>query len=118
MIVHPASVQDAAGAALVLAELAAPDAFPRLARLWVDGAYPAAVAFAAAYAGIALDLVTRPAGTKGFVVVPRRWVVERTFAWLGRYRALGKDYEATTQSSEAWIYLAMTHVMLKRLHPK
>ena len=118
MIVHPASVQDAAGAALVLAELAAPDAFPRLARPWVDGAYPAAVAFAAAYAGIALDVVTRPAGTKGFVVVPRRWVVERTFAWLGRYRALGKDYEATTQSSEAWIYLAMTHVMLKRLHPK
>ncbi len=117
MVVHPASVQDAAGAILVLAELAAPGAFPRLARLWVDGAYPAAVAFAAAYAGIALDVVKRPEGAAGFVVVPRRWVVERTFAWLGRYRALSKDYEATAESSEAWIYLAMTLVMLKRLHP-
>jgi putative transposase len=111
-------VQDAAGARLGLAELAVPGASPRLARLWVDGAYPAAVAFAASYAGVTLEVVKRPDAAKGFVVVPRRWVVERTFGWLGRCRALSKDYEATTESGEAWIYLAMTHFMLKRLHPK
>jgi putative transposase len=111
-------VQDAAGAKLVLAELAAPGAFPRLALLWVDGAYPAAVDFAASYAGLTLEVVKRPDAARGFVVVPRRWVVERTFGWLGRCRALSKDYEATPASSEAWIYLAMTHLMLKRLHPR
>jgi putative transposase len=116
-VVHPANVQDAAGAKLVLVELAAPGAFPRLALLWVDGAYPGAVAFAAGYAGITLEGVARPEGAKGFVVVPRRWVVERTFGWLGRYRALSKDYEALPESSEAWIYLAMTHLMLRRLNP-
>lgn len=118
VVVHPANVQDAAGAKLVLAELAAPGAFPRLALLWVDGAYPAAVDFAADYAGLTLEVVKRPDAARGFVVVPRRWVVERTFGWLGRCRALSKDYEATPDSSEAWIYLAMTHFMLKRLHPK
>ena len=118
VVVHPANVQDAAGAKLVLAEVAAPEAFPRLRHLWVDGAYPGAVAFAAAYAGITLEVVTRPEGAKGFVVVPRRWVVERTFGWLGRCRGLSKDYEALPESSEAWISLAMTHLMLRRLDPK
>ena len=117
MVVHPANVQDAAGAKLVLAELAAPGAFPRLALLWVDGAYPGARDFATRYAGITLEVVSRPEGVKGFVVVPRRWVVERTFGWLGRYRALSKDYEGCPESSEAWIYLAMLQLMLRRLHP-
>lgn len=118
VVVHPASIQDAAGAKLVLVEAAAPGAFPRLQHVWVDGAYPGAVAFAASYAGITLEVVSRPAGAKGFVVVPRRWVVERTFGWFGRCRALSKDYEATCESSEAWIYLAMTHLMLRRLDPQ
>jgi putative transposase len=54
----------------------------------------------------------------GFVVIPKRWVVERTIAWLGRSRRLSKDYEALPHMSETMIYLAMTRLMLKRLHPK
>ena len=115
VVVHSAGVQDRDGAKLLLAELAAPGAFPRLVRLWVDGAYAHTVAFAARYAGIALEPVTRPAGARGFVPLPKRWTVERTFAWFGRYRGLSKDYEATPESGEAWCYLAMTHLMLRRL---
>ena len=118
MVVHEASIQDAAGAKLVVAELAAPGAFPRLTRLWVDGAYPGAVAFAASYAGIILEVVSRPAGSQGFVVVPRRWVVERTFAWLGNCRRLSKDYEVLPATEEALISLAMLHLMLRRLAPE
>lgn len=58
---------------------------------------------------------TPPEVAKGFVLIPRRWVVERTFAWLGRYRRLSKDYEETTTSSEAWILIAMSRLMLQRL---
>ena len=56
-------------------------------------------------------------GGKKFKVLKWRWIVERTFAWLGRYRRLSKDYEGTTESSESWIYIAMTHLMLRRLEP-
>ena len=62
-----------------------------------------------------LQPVLRPEGQKGFVVLPRRWVVERTFAWLTQCRRLGKDYERLPVSSEAMIYLAMTRLMLRRL---
>ena len=63
---------------------------------------------------IRLVLVPKPAG-KGFRVAPRRWVVERTFAWLGRFRRLSKDYEYHVQTSESWIYLAMSRNMLRHL---
>jgi len=53
----------------------------------------------------------------GFVVLPKRWIVECAFSWFGRYRRLSKDYKTLTQSSEAVIYLAMTHPMLRRLKP-
>ena len=118
VVVHAASVQDRDGGKMVVAEVATPGAFPRLAHLWADGAYEATVEFARDYAGLRIEVVTRDPGTRGFVVLPRRWVVERTFAWLGRNRALSKDYEALPSSGEAWIYLAMLHLMLKRLHPK
>ena len=61
--------------------------------------------------------MARPAGAKGFQVLPRRWVVERTFAWLGRSRRLSKDYEALPATHEAWVRIAMIHLMLKRLAP-
>ena len=63
--------------------------------------------------GWALDIVRRPIGVKGFVVLPRRWVVERTFGWLGRYRRLARDYEHTVVSSEAMTYLASVRRMLR-----
>ena len=65
--------------------------------------------------GIAIRIVEKPADQKGFVVLPRRWVVERTFAWLTQARRLNKEYERLTASSEAMIYLAMTRLLLRRL---
>jgi putative transposase len=61
--------------------------------------------------------VVRPKDQKGFAVLPRRWVVERTFAWLGRSRRLSKDYEGLPETHEAWVQVAMIHLMLKRLAP-
>ena len=63
------------------------------------------------------EVVKRSDDTQGFTVLPRRWVVERTFAWLGRYRRLSKDYEQLPESSEAMIYAAMRRLMLRRLAP-
>ena len=65
-----------------------------------------------------LEVVRRPADAKGWVLLPKRWVVERTFAWLGRYRLLNREYERGTDSSETNLYLAMTHRMLQRLCPR
>jgi len=114
LVVHSAKVSDQQGARWVLALLT--HRFPRLQRLWTDGNYTGAlVEWALHWGGWGLEAVKRPAGTKGFQLLPRRWVVERTFAWLGRYRRLSKDYEALPQTSEAWIYLAMTNLMLGRL---
>ena len=68
--------------------------------------------------GITLDIVSRIPGTKGFVVLPRRWVVERTFGWLGRWRRLSKDYEHLPEVSEAMVTLAIIRLMLHRVaHP-
>ena len=63
----------------------------------------------------ALEIVKRPPGSKGFVLLTKRWVVERTFGWLNRYRLLSKEYESTFESSTADIHIAMTNVMLRRL---
>jgi putative transposase len=118
VVVHAANVQDRDGGKMVVADVATSGAFPRLEHLWADGADGGTVEFARDYAGLRLEVVKRAPDTKGFVVQPRRWVVERTFGWFGRNRALSKDYEALPESSEAWIYLAMIHLMLKRLQPK
>jgi putative transposase len=70
-------------------------------------------------AGWLFEIVKRSDDTKGFVVLPKRWIVERTFGWLGRYRRLSKDYEQLPETSESMIYAAMIRLMLKRLarHP-
>lgn len=65
-----------------------------------------------------MEIVSRPRGAKGFVLLPKRWVAERTLAWLGRFRRHSKDYERSTESSEAMIKLSAIHLMLKRLKPK
>jgi putative transposase len=67
--------------------------------------------------GLHPEIVTRSDDQKGFVVLPKRWIVERTFGWFGRYRRLSKDYEELPASSESMIYIAMIHLMLRRLAP-
>lgn len=91
--------------------------FPRLKKLWADSHYEGLVDWLRQSHGIDLEIVRRLADQKGFVVLARRWVVERSFAWLGRNRRLSKDYERDPYSSQAFIYLASIHLLLKRLHP-
>ncbi len=115
-VVPAANIQESDGAKLVLHQ--ARDRFPRLRKIWVDQGYKAHfVAWAQALREWVIEVVRRPAGTKGFQVLPRRWVVERTFAWLGRSRRLSKDYEGLPETGEAWLQVAMIHLMLKRLAP-
>ena len=91
---------------------------PRFSHLWADGAYSGAFEeWVKEVLGWTVEVVKKPEDQKGFVVLPRRWVVERTLAWLVKYRRLSKDYEETTSSSETLIYIAMTHRMLRRLRP-
>jgi putative transposase len=118
VVVHPANVQDYDGAVLVLGLLGQlKERFRRLKVIFADSAYgrndlPECVRQAF---GWLLQTVLRPVDVKGFVVLPKRWIVERTFGWPGRYRRHSEDYERNTASSEAMIYIAMTHVMLRRL---
>jgi len=113
--VHAANIQDRDGAKLVLVKLQ--DRFPRLQLIWADGGYAGQlVEWVHGCGGWLLQIVHRTEKT-GFVVLPRRWVVERTFAWLGRYRRLSKDYEAKPETSEALIHIAMIQLMLHRLAP-
>ena len=112
--VSAANVSDQAGAKQLLAGLRPLQ--PRLALVWGDGAYGGRpLATWAAEHGVRIEVVRRHEGQRGFVVQPRRWVVERTFAWLGRYRRLSRDYERRLQSAEALIKLAMVRLMLRRL---
>ena len=112
--VHPADIQDRDGARLVLQRLVG--RCPRLQVIWADGAYGGKlVEWAQATAGWSLELVRRPAGQKTFQILPKRWVVERTFGWLNLQRRLGKDYEALCETTETWLYISMTGLMLSRL---
>lgn len=93
--------------------------FSRLRLIWADQAYAgelvAWVWSLRPWRKVSLEIVKRPEGIKGFLLLPKRWIVERTFAWLGRYRRLSKDYEYLTQSSETMIRVAMIHLMVRRL---
>ena len=74
------------------------------------------MAQAAQALGLRVEVVSKPPGTKGFGVLPRRWVIERTFAWLGKYRRVaGRDYETNPRNSEAWIKICLSDLMLRRL---
>ena len=116
LVVHPANLQDRDGAKLVLAKLVG--WLPRLKLIWADGGYAGQlIGWVKELGGWVLQIVKRCDDVKGFVVLPKRWIVERTFGWFGRYRRLSKDYEALTDSSESMIYLAMIHLMVRRLKP-
>lgn len=116
VIVHAACIQDRDGAKLVMMSIAG--RFPRLIRIWADGGYAGRlIKWADAFGNWILDIVKRSDDQKGFVVLPRRWVVERTFAWLGRCRRLSKDYEELTGTSAAMAQISMIHLMLRRLAP-
>ena len=93
------------------------DKFPRFSKIWADSGYQGdePKSYCRDY-GIDLEIIKRTDNLTGFKVVPRRWVVERTFAWIGRQRRLSKDYEYRTTTSETMIYLSMTRTMLRRIY--
>lgn len=114
VVVHEASIQDRDGAKLVLQRIKG--RFPRLSLIWADGGYAGKlIDWVKEFASWTLEIVKRNDDLKGFHVLPRRWVVERTFGWLGRYRRLSKDYEQLPENSEAMILFAMINLMSKRL---
>ncbi len=113
VVVTAASVQDRDGARLVFRRLGGVGKKLRL--IWVEGAYRGhLLAWVVAHCQFLLRPVLRAEAQKGFVVLPKRWIVERTLAWLNQYRRLSKDYEVLPSSSEAMIYIAMTRLMLRR----
>ena len=117
VVVSSAKVQDYHGAKPVLEKIK--DRCPRLKVVWVDGIYEKQwlIDWVRSECGWELQVIKRTDKEKGFKLLPKRWVVERTFGWLGRYRRLSKDYEKLTETSEAMIQMAMIHIMLRRLEP-
>jgi putative transposase len=114
VVVTVASVQDRDGARLLLRQL--PGHCKKLRKIWVDGGYSGRlVAWVAERFKFCLTVVLRPKQTRQFVLLPRRWVVERTFGWLNHSRRLSKSYERLTRTDETWVYIAMTRIMLNRL---
>ncbi len=117
VVVHSAGLQDSHGAKLVLAKLKG--CFPRLRLIWADGAYGMydnmLMKWLAVFAGWVLEIVKRPAEAKGFALLPRRWVVERSFAWAARFRRLARDYERLPETVAGLHFLAFAILMLKRL---
>jgi putative transposase len=114
VVVTTASVSENASARQVLSRLGG--AGKKLHRIWVDGGYRGTlIDWTWERFHLVLERVLRPEGSKGFVVLARRWVVERTFAWFIRCRRLTVDYEGLPESSEAWIYIAMIRLMMRRL---
>lgn len=116
VIVNAADTQDREGAKEAFNQLSAAT-ISSLQKLWADGSYRGEpfLDWVKETLQASLEIAKRPPNEKGFVVVPVRWVVERTLAWLGRYRRLSKDYEHCTKSSEGVIYVASICTMLKRL---
>lgn len=111
-----ANIQDRDGAKRLLEEVK--ERMPRLYLIWADGGYRGKIIrWVATTCLWLIQVVKRNDDVKGWAVLPRRWVVERTFAWLSRNRRLSKDYERKCESSEAWVYAAMIHLMVKRLRP-
>lgn len=120
VVVTGAQVHDAV-AAMELASHLNRTNYPRLAKIWADSKYHNHALYAHIKDNVdctwELEIVSRPDNTKGWLLLPKRWVVERTFAWLGRYRINSKEYERLTRSSESQIYISSIQLMLRRLKP-
>ena len=117
VLVHPANITDREGARVLL-QILPKMLRKRLKLIWADQGYRGKlVEWCREYLQTVFEIVSRPEGVKGFILLPRRWVVERTFAWLGNYRRLSKDYEELAPLSEGMIYLASIHRMLRRITP-
>ena len=114
VVVHAASLQDRDGAKLVLAKLAG--SFGRLKLIWADGGYAGQLIEWARHLGRwTLEIVKRCDDASGFKVLPKRWIVERTIAWLNRCRRLAKDWECLNRSALAFLRWASVRMMLRRL---
>ena len=114
VLVTPASVQDPVAAPELLAQAKAKSS--RLKLVWGDGRYQGPIVTRAAQAlGLTVEVVSPPKGRKGFHVLAKRWIVERTFAWLERYRRLARDWEAASWSAAAFIYIAISNLLARRL---
>jgi putative transposase len=115
VLVHPANIQDCHGAVPVLTALR--QRCPDLHHVYADRVYrgPQLIQALAASGPWSIEIVKRPTGVKGFQLLPRRWVVERSFAWLGRCRRLAKDFEASCETEAAWVWLANIRLMLRRI---
>lgn len=115
LVVHPANVQDRDGAKLLIQQLGR--RFGRLKLIFADGGYAGKfVDWVRGWYGRFVEVVERRKAHQ-FVVLPKRWIVERTFAWLGKYRRLSKDYETLPRSSECVVLIAMINLMVHRLCP-
>jgi transposase len=115
-IVHSADIQDRDGGALVMATLFG--LYPFLLKLYADGGYQGPAfqsAVKIAMTTVNVEIVKRSDQAKGFTVLPKRWVVERTFAWLNRCRRLAKDWECLNRRARAYVLLASIRLMLRRL---
>jgi putative transposase len=115
VVVTAANVDDRAGAKQLFTTIKSLS-WKRMKIVWADGGYQGdLLTWLNTALGWLLTIVHKLPEQLGFAVLPKRWIVERTFAWLNRYRRLSKDYERLPQTSEAFIYIAMIHLMLKRL---
>jgi transposase len=112
--VHCAAIQDRDGAKLVMDRLS-PQKHPRLKLLWADGGYRGELVKWASEQNIEVSIVEKNPDQKTFQILPRRWVIERTFGWLMRCRRLCREYEVYPKNSENLIYLAMIHFMSQNL---
>lgn len=115
LVVHAASIQDRDGASIALKVLRR--RWPRLRHIFADAGYagPKLRRALRRTGKFTLEIIKRPRGQRGFHLLPRRWVVERTFAWLGRCRRLAKDFERTIASAEAWVFIASIRLLTRRL---
>lgn len=115
LVVHPANMQDRDGGKLLIRQLGT--RFRRLQLIFADGGYAGRfVEWTRGMYGRWVEIVKR-SDLGGFVILPKRWIVERTFAWFGKYRRLSKDYETLPECSEAMILISMINLMLHRLSP-